>query len=253
MKKETILKVMLKDHEKIAKLLDGFEKCLYQDKLTLKKVFDSFMWELEKHLFTEEKVIFTMYEPDEQVELHSIIPQLMKEHEKILKYLKELKKTIKSHKECKSLDFIELFIKHKKFEEESFYPKLDQTLDEKTKEFIINRIKEVKLEDSSLKNIKVKCSECGKKLGIFEGYHHPKIEKRWLFCKSCYNKIDEKNINKKSFIRANKWKCTVCDYIYDPAKGDPKNGIGPGTMFEDLPDDWVCPVCGAGKDKFKKL
>lgn len=253
MKKETILEAMLKDHERIARLLDGFEKCLYQDKLTLEKVFDAFMWELEKHLFTEEKVIFTMYEPEEQIEFYSLIPQLMNEHEKILKYLKELKKSIKSHKECNSLDFIELFIKHKNFEEEYFYPKLDQTLDEKTKEFIINRIKEVKLEDSSLKNIKVKCSECGKKLGIFEGYHHSKIEKRWLFCKTCYNKIDEKNINKKSFIRLNKWKCTVCNYIYDPVKGNPKNGIGPGTMFEDLPDDWVCPVCGAGKNKFKKL
>ncbi len=46
--------------------------------------------------------------------------------------------------------------------------------------------------------------------------------------------------------------CTVCGYEYDPAEGDPENGIEPGTEFEDLPEDWVCPVCGVGKDQFKK-
>jgi len=48
-----------------------------------------------------------------------------------------------------------------------------------------------------------------------------------------------------------KYKCTVCGYIYDPAKGDPDGGIAPGTPFEKLPDDWTCPVCGATKDKFE--
>jgi flavin reductase (DIM6/NTAB) family NADH-FMN oxidoreductase RutF/rubredoxin len=50
-----------------------------------------------------------------------------------------------------------------------------------------------------------------------------------------------------------KYKCTVCGYIYDPAKGDPDGGIAPGTAFKDLPDDWVCPVCGVGKDQFEPL
>jgi len=50
-----------------------------------------------------------------------------------------------------------------------------------------------------------------------------------------------------------KWACTVCDLIYDPLKGDPKHGIAPGTSFEDLPDDWVCPLCGASKRAFKRL
>lgn len=46
--------------------------------------------------------------------------------------------------------------------------------------------------------------------------------------------------------------CKVCDYVYDPAKGDPSSGIKPGTPFIKLPDDWVCPLCGAGKDAFEK-
>jgi flavin reductase (DIM6/NTAB) family NADH-FMN oxidoreductase RutF/rubredoxin len=47
------------------------------------------------------------------------------------------------------------------------------------------------------------------------------------------------------------YKCSVCGYIYDPAKGDADGGIPPGTSFEKLPDDWTCPVCGASKDQFE--
>ncbi|MFA4889610.1 MAG: rubredoxin [Candidatus Omnitrophota bacterium] len=49
------------------------------------------------------------------------------------------------------------------------------------------------------------------------------------------------------------YKCTVCGYIYDPQKGDPDNGGKPGTAFEALPADWVCPECGVGKDMFEKI
>jgi len=48
-----------------------------------------------------------------------------------------------------------------------------------------------------------------------------------------------------------KYRCTVCGYIYDPEKGDSDGGIAPGTSFEELPDDWVCPICGAAKDQFE--
>lgn len=50
-----------------------------------------------------------------------------------------------------------------------------------------------------------------------------------------------------------KWKCTVCGWIYDPVLGDPDSGIAPGTAFEQIPDAWVCPVCGATKDAFEKV
>ncbi|MGB9978889.1 hydroxylamine reductase [Methanobacterium sp.] len=50
-----------------------------------------------------------------------------------------------------------------------------------------------------------------------------------------------------------KYRCLVCEYVYDPEKGDPDSGIGPGTAFEDLPDDWICPVCGVGKDQFEAM
>lgn len=47
--------------------------------------------------------------------------------------------------------------------------------------------------------------------------------------------------------------CTVCDWVYDPEIGDPEHGIAPGTKFEDIPDDWVCPLCGVGKEDFEKI
>ena len=50
-----------------------------------------------------------------------------------------------------------------------------------------------------------------------------------------------------------KYVCEVCDWVYDPAVGDPENGIEPGVAFDDLPTDWVCPVCGVGKDQFAKV
>ncbi len=50
-----------------------------------------------------------------------------------------------------------------------------------------------------------------------------------------------------------KYECVVCGYIYDPEKGDPDNGVAPGTPFDKIPDDWVCPECGAPKDQFEKL
>jgi rubredoxin len=52
--------------------------------------------------------------------------------------------------------------------------------------------------------------------------------------------------------RMEKWVCTVCGYVYDPKDGDPTSSIEPGTPFDSLPEDWVCPDCGVGKDMFEK-
>lgn len=48
----------------------------------------------------------------------------------------------------------------------------------------------------------------------------------------------------------NKYECTICGYVYDPMIGDPDNGIEPETPFDELPEDWVCPLCGVGKEDF---
>jgi len=54
-------------------------------------------------------------------------------------------------------------------------------------------------------------------------------------------------------MKARKYRCVVCSHIYDPAQGDPDSGIAPGTAFEDLPGDWYCPDCGAGKADFEPI
>jgi rubredoxin len=56
-----------------------------------------------------------------------------------------------------------------------------------------------------------------------------------------------------SVADSTKFKCKVCGYVYDPAKGDDTAGIPPGTPFEKLPSDWVCPVCGAAKELFEPV
>ena len=50
-----------------------------------------------------------------------------------------------------------------------------------------------------------------------------------------------------------RWRCSVCEYIYDPRKGDPESGLGPGILFEKLPDYWGCPDCGAAKEMFERI
>jgi len=64
---------------------------------------------------------------------------------------------------------------------------------------------------------------------------------------------EDREEKKKEEEKMAKYKCLICGYVYDPEKGDPDSGILPGTAFEDLSDDWVCPICGVSKDEFKKI
>jgi len=67
-----------------------------------------------------------------------------------------------------------------------------------------------------------------------------------------YHKVESKaETQKQGAGKMQKYKCLVCGYIYDPAVGDPENGVKAGTAFEDLPADWGCPRCRAGKDEFE--
>lgn len=64
--------------------------------------------------------------------------------------------------------------------------------------------------------------------------------------------VDANQPKRKEKNKMSKYKCSVCGYVYNPKIGDPENGVAAGTAFEDLPEDWVCPECGAGKDIFEK-
>ncbi len=67
-----------------------------------------------------------------------------------------------------------------------------------------------------------------------------------------YRSTSHDEQERKEESRMKKFVCNICGYIYDPEKGDTDGGIEPGTAFEDIPDDWVCPVCGVGKDQFSE-
>ena len=77
-------------------------------------------------------------------------------------------------------------------------------------------------------------------------YYHQ--VKRGTTPKTAPSYIEEK----KEVLKMTKYRCTVCGWVYDPELGDPDGGIKPGTPFEEIPDDWVCPVCGAAKNDFEK-
>jgi flavin reductase (DIM6/NTAB) family NADH-FMN oxidoreductase RutF/rubredoxin len=79
-------------------------------------------------------------------------------------------------------------------------------------------------------------------------YYHQ--VKRGTTPKTAPSYIEEK---KEAAAKMTKYRCKVCGYIYDPEVGDPDGGIKPGTPFEQLPDGWVCPVCGAAKTEFEKV
>jgi len=79
---------------------------------------------------------------------------------------------------------------------------------------------------------------------------------KYSFYSLINNELSNDSINTKQKKGKNimkKYVCDVCGWVYDPAVGDPDGGIAPGTAFEDIPDDWVCPLCGVGKDEFSPV
>jgi rubredoxin/flavin reductase (DIM6/NTAB) family NADH-FMN oxidoreductase RutF len=78
----------------------------------------------------------------------------------------------------------------------------------------------------------------------------PKTAPGYYSDKQVATKNNLKVESKKGDLIMKKYRCTVCGYIYEPEKGDPDSGVAAGTPFEKIPPDWLCPVCGAGKDKF---
>jgi len=84
---------------------------------------------------------------------------------------------------------------------------------------------------------------------------HPFLHKGldfWIHMAYHHRRNDPYIINESEGFCLEKYVCSVCGYVYDPEVGDPDNDIPAGTAFEDLPEDWVCPLCGAGKELFEQ-
>ena len=134
---------MIKDHGKIVKLLLDVEKSIGMEIISTMKVFDTFEWELEKHIFIEEKAVFSSYKPTNIVEGYKMVPELIQQHNDILNRLRVMRKNLMWQRPIDYDEFKELIMAHKTFEEVSLYPKLDQELDASQKEEIMKKIREI--------------------------------------------------------------------------------------------------------------
>lgn len=81
----------------------------------------------------------------------------------------------------------------------------------------------------------------------YQDIKHGKVSRTEL------NHEENRNESAKKNNYGAKYRCTVCGYIYDPSIGDPNSDIPAGTLFENLPDDWICPICGVAKESFEKI
>jgi iron-sulfur cluster repair protein YtfE (RIC family) len=143
MKTTSILQLMTADHTKILKLLQDVEKSIGIELVSLMKVFDTFEWELEKHIFTEEKAIFSSYNPKNIAEGYKMVPELIQQHNELLNKVRIMRKDLMWKKPVKFHEFKEFIMAHKNFEEASLYPKLDQELSDAQKNEIILKIQQI--------------------------------------------------------------------------------------------------------------
>lgn len=143
MKATILTDLMVRDHGKIVKMLHDVEKSIGMELVSTMKVFGTFEWELEKHIFAEEKAVFTSYNPKNVEKGYRMVPQLVQQHNDLLNKLLLMRKDLMWQRPVRFEEFRDLLLTHKKFEEASLYPKLDLELTVPQKEEIIKKIREI--------------------------------------------------------------------------------------------------------------
>jgi len=142
----SILKLMVKDHGKLEDLINVLEEKSHEDFDTMREAFHKFEWGLEKHIFTEEKAIFTSYTPEDISEGYKMLPELTKQHNFIVNTLNNWRRAVRNKRAISTSEiysFKEFLNRHREFEEEKVYPKLDESLSEQDKQHIIAKINEM--------------------------------------------------------------------------------------------------------------
>lgn len=142
--KKTILSLMIKEHKKIEALIDALDEQIDGEFDKLKEAFSQLEWQLEKHLFMEEKAIFTMYEPEDINQGYNMLPTVTTHHNEILNRLGLMRHSIQNGQAPQDLyKFKTFLVRHRNFEEKDLYPKLEDVLTDAQKEVIIDRINEI--------------------------------------------------------------------------------------------------------------
>ncbi len=140
----SILSLMIKDHCKIEDLINDLDEKNKGSFEEMKKAFTKFEWELEKHIFTEEKAIFTDYSPKDVSQGYKMLPELTEQHNYIVNTLNNWREAVRKKKMLSDVySFKEFLIKHREFEEEKVYPKLEEALSSEDKRHIIAKINEL--------------------------------------------------------------------------------------------------------------
>ncbi len=135
---------MVKDHCKIEKLLDDLEENTDEGFDIMREYFNKFEWELEKHIFTEEKAIFTSYAPEDVSYGYEMLPELTAQHNYLVNQLNNWRENIRNKKKITGIYDFKIFLtKHRVYEEKEVYPKLDEALDETQKRQIVDKINEI--------------------------------------------------------------------------------------------------------------
>ena len=145
MKSTAILDLMIRDHQQILANLADVEHNINKDFNQMKNYFHRFQWNLEKHFFVEERAIFLSYFPDESSENYHYFSELMDQHEKIFDSIKSMRNKLEILERNELMNFKKMLIKHKIFEEKQIYPVIDEEIDESEKQYIIDRIRDVRL------------------------------------------------------------------------------------------------------------
>jgi hemerythrin-like domain-containing protein len=143
---KTITDLMIEDHCRLERLLSKIEENIGQDYKLVIDVFDEFKWELEKHIFIEEKAVFKFFNPQKEKNYYDVVPNLIEEHNALLEMLNELENDLTAkgvnNISLDASDFKKLLKKHKRFEEEEFYPDLEKDLTESQRKNVIKKIKD---------------------------------------------------------------------------------------------------------------
>lgn len=145
MKSTSILDLMIKDHKHLFQKLNDLEDIKDRDISYITKKFNDFRWNLEKHFFVEERAIFTFYNPEKIDEGYDIFSDISKQHTNILEKIETLNKKLENWEPFDLTEIKGLLNKHRQFEENNVYPKLDREISDGEKRFMIERIEEVKL------------------------------------------------------------------------------------------------------------
>jgi hemerythrin superfamily protein len=140
----TLVEIMMNDHARLERLLDKLEDHVDADYPMMRKAFNTFEWQLETLVFVEEKAIFTQYSPDDIAEGYQMLPVITKQHTFIVNILDTWRKQVRNNQRLEGFhDFKQFLIKHKKYEENDVYPRLDESLTEGQKRHMIERIQEI--------------------------------------------------------------------------------------------------------------